>query len=125
MFKDRDRALKELEAELLEEEALEEEYEEEYEDADILEDEELKRLLGDTQVIESVPVYRNHANDYGRAVRAYNGDRTEQSPEALSQELLEEPEGKGTTGLIVLACTLAAGILCVALWWFLRYRGLF
>ena len=129
MFKDTEEELKRLEAELLadEEEALpEEELDQEAEplDDDLLTDEELNALLDDTRIFGSATVYQNHANNYGQQIKAYNADTLDQDPEDLSQELLEENKG-GTGGLIALACVLAIGILCVAVWWVARYWGMF
>lgn len=139
MFKDTEEELRRLEAELLAQEEEEEDWEEVEEeeawqepveinalDEDLLNNRELDILLEDTQVFGEAGAYQNHANHYGAGAnnpaRIYNSDRLEQTPEELSDELLEEPR-RNTTALVVLACLLAAGILCVAVWWLLRFRG--
>ena len=140
MFKDTEEELRRLEAELLAQEEEEEDWEEADEeelwqepveinalDEDLLNNRELDILLEDTQVFGDTGAYQNHANHYGTGAdnpaKIYNSDRLEQTPEELSDELLEEP-GRNTTALVVLACLLAAGILCVVLWWLLRLRGI-
>lgn len=139
MFKDTEEELRRLEAELLAQEEEEEDWEQEDEeevwqepveinalDEDLLNNRELDILLEDTQVFGEAGAYQNHANHYGTGsnhpARIYNSDRLEQTPEELSDELLEEPR-RNTTSLVVLACLLAVGILCVAVWWLLRFRG--
>ena len=85
MFNDRQKALEELEAELLREEAQEEESPEEEE-----------------------PLYRNFSNNYGR-VEAYNRDVEEAELDAYVQEVESgrKRSGKGLTALLLL---LLAGI---------------
>ncbi len=64
--------------------------------------------------IEDVKEYKNHANHYGRA---FNSDKTELSPEALSDALLEpEEEASGSPGLLLLAFLLLLGIVGVLIW---------
>ena len=126
MFKDTEKELRRLEAELLAEEEeydqeqdWEEDWEEGSEDEDLLTDRELDVLLEDTRVIGTAPVYQNHANNYGN--RVYNADRLEQDVQDFSDELLEQPQERRSAGLVLLACLLAVGILCVAVWWVARY----
>lgn len=65
--------------------------------------------------ITDVKEYRNHANDYGRA---FNSDKTELSPEDLSDAILApEEEASGSPGLLLLAFLLLLGILGVLIWW--------
>ena len=131
MFKDTEKELRRLEAELL---AQDEQWEEEPAEEtasvdDILSDPELNALLGDTQVIGDVSAYQNHANNYGAQTRVlphvYNNDHLDADPEDFSEELLDQPKEKGVTALTITACLLAVGILCVAVWWVARYGGLF
>ena len=83
MFRDKDEALKRLEALLLEEE--EEETEELPQEEEATQEAFAEE---DTSMPEDSPeFYRNFANDY----TVYNSDRTEVSPEELSREL-EKPE---------------------------------
>ena len=84
MFKDRQKALEELEAELLQEEVSEEE------------------------TPEEEPLYRNFSNNYGR-VEAYNRDVEEADLEEYVQEVeaAGRRSGKGLTALLLL---LLAGI---------------
>ncbi len=122
MFKDTEKELRRLEAELLaqeEEYDQEQEWEEEPEDEDLLTDRELDVLLEDTQVIGAAPAYQNHANNYGN--RIYNTDHLEQDVQAFSDELLQQSQERRSAGLVILACLLAVGILCVAVWWVARY----
>lgn len=65
--------------------------------------------------IEDVPEYRNHANNYGNA---FNSDRTELSPEALSDALMEHGgEEKGSGKLLLLAFLLLLAIVGVVIFW--------
>lgn len=132
MFKDAQRELRRLEAELLaqEEEEFcdEEDWEEEEDyDEDLLPEETLDELLDDTPAIGSPGRYRNHANGYGRAgsVPVYNSDRLDRDPDDIAQEVLNRPKGRGVTALAVLAVLLSLGILAVVLWWAGTYWGLF
>ena len=115
MFKDTQKELERLEAELLaeEEEELEEEYEEDEEawEDDLLDDD-------DDFGEDSPEVYRNFSNRY----RAYNTDRTDWDPEELGEEL-EEPRKPSIWGWCALALTLVACILLVLIWWAVRFYG--
>ena len=84
MFNDRQKALEELEAELLQEEVQEEE------------------------TPEEEPLYRNFSNNYGR-VEAYNRDVEKADLESYVQEVEAggKRSGKGLTALLLL---LLAGI---------------
>ena len=97
MFNDRQKALEELEAELLREEAQEEESPEEEE-----------------------PLYRNFSNNYGR-VEAYNRDVEEAELDAYVQEVESggKRSGKGLTALLLL---LLAGIFGLLTLLVSRYR---
>ena len=109
MFKETQKELERLEAELLaeEEEELEEEYEEDEEawEDDLLDDD-------DDFGEDSPEVYRNFSNRY----RAYNTDRTDWDPEELGEEL-ERPRRSGIWGLCALALALVAGIILALAWW--------
>ena len=130
MFKDAERELRRLEAELLAQEEEEyydeEDYEDEYDEDDgLLSEETLDELLDDAPAIGSA--YRNHANGYGqaKAVPVYNSDRLDRDPDDISREVLNTPRARGVTGLAVLAILLALGILGVVIWWAGQYWGLF
>lgn len=134
MFKDAERELRRLEAELLaqeeeeyyDEDEYEEDYGDEYEEDDgLLSEETLDGLLDDSPAIGSA--YRNHANGYGQAksVPVYNSDRLDRDPDDISREVLNTPRERGVAGLAVLAIVLALGILGVVLWWVGQYWGLF
>ena len=111
MFKDTQKELERLEAELLAQQPEdEEEPEEDWEDED--------DLLDDDDDIEEAPVYRNFSNRY----RAYNTDRTDWDPEELAEEL-EEPRKPSIWGWCALALTLVACILLVLVWWAIRFYG--
>ena len=96
MFKDRQKALEELEAELLQEEVTEEE------------------------TPEEEPLYRNFSNNYGR-VEAYNRDVEEADLEEYMQEVeaAGRRSGKGLTALLLL---LLAGIFGLLALLVSRYR---
>ena len=101
MFKDAQKELKRLEAELLEEEPEER-------------DEEDTLLDDDDDFGEETPeVYRNFSNRY----KAYNADRTEWDPEDLAQELERKPK-RSCLALLLLA--LFAGVIGLLAW---RYFG--
>ena len=105
MFKDTQKELQRLEAELLAEEP---ENEEEYEDD----------LLDYDDDFGEEEQHRNFSNRY----RAYNGDRTDWDPEKLSEEL-ERPRKAGIWGLCALAMALIAGIFFVLAWWVAKFNG--
>lgn len=135
MFKDTKKELERLQQALLEEQAQEDLPEEEEalpEDTeDLLTDEELERLLGETTAAEPGPVvYRNQANDYGRQLRNYangyratNTDRADVDLERYSKEVEQASRGR-SRGLVLTALLLIAGILLVLLWWAIRFGGL-
>ena len=111
MFKDTQKELERLEAELLAQQPEdEEEPEEDWEDED--------DLLDDDDDIEETPVYRNFSNRY----RAYNTDRTDWDPEELAEEL-EEPRKPSIWGWCALVLALISGILLVLIWWAVRFYG--
>lgn len=126
MFRDTKEELDRLETQLLNEEIPEEETEELQEaeaDEDLLDDEELDALLSDDHKIgdaDGANIYKNYSNGY----RAYNSDKTELSPEDLSEALEETRRDPVVVGLTVLAILLAAGILGVLTWVLITFRGL-
>ena len=61
-------------------------------------------------------------SDYGAGCRIYNSDRTDEDADALSQEILY-PKKDRLTGLLLLFVLLCLGIMCVLLWWLLRWKG--
>ena len=92
---------------------------------DILDDEELRRLLSDTQTIGDPESYQNFSNSYGQAAPpAYNSDKTDLSPEELSDALQEEAAPRSLLGLVLLALFLLLGILLVLAWWLFRLWGI-
>lgn len=126
MFKDTEKALRELEAELLAEEPIkpDEVSPEEQADTDLLSDEELDALLEDTHVIGRAAVYRNHSNSFGNTPTAYNADRTDLDPQELSEELENSNHGS-ITGLLITAAVLSAAIVGVLIYLLTRYGGAF
>ena len=98
MFKDTQKELERLEAELLEEEP------EQWDEEDPL-------LDDDDDFGEETPeVYRNFSNRY----KAYNADRTDWDPEDLAQELERRPR----RGLAVFLLLLLAGVIALLAWWY-------
>ena len=122
MFKDRNKELQRLEQALLEEEKDEIPEEEEVfeEDEDLLTDEKLDELLEDVAPGKNSVPYQNYSNDYGQI---YNSDVTDTNIEEYSEEVLTESKSS-YTGLLILACGLAFGILCVIIYLLIRYGGL-
>lgn len=136
MFKDTDKALARLEAELLKEEepampVPETEYEESpYDEAaeeDVLPPE---FMYTDTRAASGPAVYQNFSNHYGKDLRnyasgyrAYNADIAE--GEDYSEELLQDaPEEKSNTPLILIACLLALAVVGMLGVWLFLTRGL-
>ena len=115
MFKDTQKELERLEAELLAQEpedAQAEESDEEWDDQDSLWDDE-------TDFGQEVPeVYRNFSNHY----KAYNSDRTDWDPEELG-DALDRPSRAGIWALCALAMALVAGIFLVLAWWVVKLNG--
>lgn len=72
-------------------------------------------IIEDDFSIGDIAEYKNHANNYGNA---FNADRTELSPESLSDALLsQETEEKGRGGLLLIVFILTLAILGVAVYW--------
>lgn len=114
MFKDRNEALHRLEEALLEEEetALPEETEE---DEELLGDALLDELLEDTAPSKESVAYQNYSNDYGNS-----------SPESQEEAFCAEAprKKKDQFGIVIIACLLLTGILCVLAYVLLRRGGL-
>ena len=117
MFRDRDEALQELQAQLLEE--TEEEQTAPEQEEDFLDEDVLDKMLTDTDQGESCGVYQNYSNDYGRSLRnyasgykAYNADKTDVDPEELSEQLLYPREKTSAWLWVVLVLmALVAGVI--------------
>ena len=122
MFKDRNKELQRLEQALLEEEKDEISEEEEVfeEDEDLLTDETLDELLEDVAPGKNSVPYQNYSNDYGHI---YNSDVTDDDLDEYCKAVLEEP-APSYTGLVILACLLALGILGMIIYLLLRYGGI-
>ena len=120
MFRDKEEELRRLSAELRAEEEEPEAPEQEEEELDFSLDE-------DTDIADMAGgVYRNASNDYGRGLRnyasgykAYNADKTEVDPQALSDAVRreDEEEEKSLTGLVIAAFVLAAGVVGMLIYW--------
>ncbi len=138
MFKDTEKELKRLEAELLAEEEMDLQQEEEA-------DEEISDTWADdTQVFECVPQHRDsvigyesadglydtdeiyHSDDLYDTNRIYptdniyNSDNLDEDLDSFSEEV-REPKKDSLTGLLITALLLTAGILIVVAWWLIRY----
>ena len=121
MFKDRNEELQRLEQALLEDETKVIPVKEILaEDEDLLTDETLDALLEDIAPGKNSVHYQNYSNDYGQI---YNSDVTDTNIEEYSEEVLTESKSS-YTGLLILACGLAFGILCVIIYLLIRYGGL-
>lgn len=120
MFKDRNTELRRLEEALLEEEEYAQALpaEEEPEDEDLLSDVVLDELLEDTAPTTTTVPYQNFSNDYGNA---YNADRTDVDLEDYSNQL--QSGKKDRSGLVILACLLALGVLGMIIYLMLKQGG--
>lgn len=120
MFKDRNEELRRLEEALLEEEELQtpDPVEEAPEDEDLLTDEILDELLEDTTPVPGNVPYQNFSNDYGQA---YNADNADVDLEEYS-EAVRQPK-KDHSGLVILVCLLALGVLGMLIFLMLRQGG--
>ncbi len=114
MFRDTQEELKRIEKELLEAEEAEETEETE----EILEAPE-----ADPRDYEAVRNYRSGVRNFANNYKAYNADRTDEDPEEFGRRV--DGEEKGLWGLLALALCLLAGIVCVLVWWLIRFRGVF
>ena len=122
MFKDRNEELQRLEQALLEDEEEEVSLAEEpgEEDEDLLTEEALDELLEDVAPGKNSVPYQNFSNDYGHI---YNSDIADTDLDEYCEEVLEEP-APSYTGLVILACLLALGILGMVIFMLLRYGGI-
>lgn len=122
MFKDRNEELQRLEQALLEDEEEEVSLAEEAgeEDEDLLTEEALDELLEDVAPGKNSVPYQNFSNDYGHI---YNSDIADTDLDEYCEEVLEEP-APSYTGLVILACLLALGILGMVIFMLLRYGGI-
>ena len=134
MFHNRDKRLQDLNDELLaEEDWLEEEeaeYEEEF-DEDLLTEE--YDFEEDAQVdfceedeLEEPPVYRNHANRYGRgSPKVFDFDEYEEEEDLEDEDFLyrddykkaKKKQKRGNLGLKILAILELIAIAAIAIWW--------
>ena len=120
MFKDRDAQLRRLEEALLEEEDLQLlPAQETPEDEDLLSDDVLDELLEDTTPTPNNVAYQNYSNHYGNA---YNADSADVDLEDYSQQL-QGSSKKDRSGLVIIACLLALGVLGVMIFMMLRQGG--
>ena len=120
MFKDRNKELQRLEQALLEDETKVIPVQEILaEDEELLTDEVLDELLDDVAPGKNSVPYQNFSNDYGHI---YNSDITDDDLDEYCEEVLEEP-APSYTGLILLACGLALGILGLIIVLLLRSGG--
>lgn len=118
MFKDRNEELRRLEEALLEEEELQLPVEETPQDEELLTDEILDELLEDPAPVPGNVPYQNFSNDYGQA---YNADSVDVDLEEFSEQV-RQPK-KDHSGLVILVCLLALGVLGVLIFLMLRYGG--
>lgn len=131
MFKDKDKELRRLEAELLLEAELEKE--EARLEAELAEEEalleaeleEAEALLEDDDDFgrEDVDTYRNFANQY-TAFDAYNSDTTDEDLDEYSEEVYHSGAGRSIGCLGFLAVCLTLAILGVLAWMAARYWGI-
>ena len=61
-------------------------------------------------------------SSYGAGCKIYNSDRTDEDLEEFSEEVYE-PKKDNLTGLALLFILLCLGIICVMLYWLLRWKG--
>lgn len=124
MFRDTKEELDRLEAELLSQDEEEEVCQDTQEDPEeLLDEDQLDSLLQDTQKfgpVSGTGIYKNYSNGY----KAYNSDKTDLDPEALSQELLKPQRDPVVTGLTALALFLLAAILGVLAYVLLTVWGI-
>ena len=113
MYKDAKEELQRLENALLEEELPE---------IPVEEGEELDSLLAETRRITGLVDPEDVTPDMGATRRIYNADRTDVDIKDYTEQVMENTGS--LTGLSITAAVLAAGIIGVLLWWFLRYGGI-
>lgn len=108
MFKDEKEELRRLEQALLAQEK---------------DEPEQPRFWEDDCPDEETVVYQNFSNNYGKAYRAYNADKTDQELDSYSETV--RTGQAGIRGLVLLACLLTGCIVLVCLYLLLRYGGFF
>ena len=120
MFKDRNAELQRLEEALLEEEEEVQVFppEEVPEDEELLSDDTLDALLEDIAPPQATVPYQNFSNDYGNA---YKADRTDVDPEDYRDQL--QSGRKDRSGLVIVACLLALGVLGMIIFLMLKQGG--
>lgn len=126
MFRDRSEELRRLEEALLEDEPTEMPEKTDdtpAEDEDLLEEQMLDELLEDTAPAKGAVPYHNYSNDYGQGYTAYNTDVTDEDLDEYCQQVREAPK-KDNTGLVILACLLALGVLGMVIYLMLRSGGI-
>ena len=124
MFKDKDRELERLQAQLLaEEEALPAEEDCDDDDSADWEESEDWEAEDDWEAeeadMDATRVYPNFSNDYGRI---YNNDTADADMESYSDQVYSGKKQPGTLGLCIIALCLVAAILGVLAWWIIRFR---
>ena len=113
MYKDAKEELQRLENALLEEELTQIPDEE---------NEDLNLLMAETRRITGLEDADDIVPDMEATRRIYNADRTDVDMKDYTEQILENTGS--LTGLSITAAVLAAGIVGVLLWWFLRYGGI-
>ena len=120
MFKDRSTELQRLEEALLEEEDQQLlPAEQAPEDEDLLSDDLLDELLEDATPMPNTVSYQNFSNDYGNA---YNADHTDVDLEEYTDQL--QSGRKDRSGLVIVACLLALGVLGMIIYLMLKQGGI-
>ena len=81
-------------------------------------------LLAEEEEEEEVSQERSPAplSSYGAGCKIYNTDRTDEDLDAFSEEV-RAPKKDSLTGLTLIFVLLCLGIICVLLWWLLRWKG--
>ncbi len=122
MFNDTQQQLRRLEEALLAEEPAPQ-------DPELLDEEQLDRLLEDQAPAKGGVIYQNFSNGYGRSLRnfasgyrAYNSDRADLELDDYSRQV--QQGSSNNKGLVRLACCLGAGIVAVLVYLLVRYGGL-
>lgn len=81
-------------------------------------------LLAEDEKEEDVSQEQEPAplSNYGAGCRIYNSDRTDEDLDTFSEEV-RAPKKDSLTGLMLIFVLLCLGIMCVLLWWLLRWKG--
>lgn len=141
MFKDTDKALARLEAELLREDEktqpLPEEVQEAYDYEEVFETEPEEEpdlppeyIYTDTRAADGPVIYQNFSNNYGKDLRnfangyqAYNTDVSDEDLDSFSEEILQPEPEKSNVLLILIACLLTLGIIGMIFVWLIMLQG--